>query len=48
MAKKSNKSKLEKKISGGINILVMLLYAAVIAAAVIRELMDRKENKQDE
>lgn len=45
---KAKKSKREKKISGKIDTLVMVLYAGVIAAAVIRELMDRKEKKQSE
>lgn len=44
----AKKSKREKKLSGKIDGLVVFLYALVIAAAVIRELMDRKGTKQGE
>ena len=44
----ARKNKKEKKISGKIDTLVMFLYALVIGAAVVRELMDRREKKQGE
>ena len=44
----AKKTKREKKISGKVDRLVMVLYALVIAAAVIRELLDRKEKKESE
>ena len=41
----AKKSKQEKKLAHKIDSMVVMLYGLVIAAAVIRELMDRRREK---
>ncbi len=44
--KKKTESKLEKKINGGVSALIIFIYAVTIGAAVVREILDRKQTKQ--